>query len=548
MIKIFDPKDKMSRFWRLNEGTYIIGRGADCDLQINDDTISRKHARLEISADDSATITDLGSHNGIVIDGISVEDSATLNHNDTIELGQVLLKFVSSENSAEIKDSVKFKEDDGLTSVTMFPMEKALKSPPPSIAENPGIFNSFFEFGKMLIKPGENKEVFDNSLRLLKDVIPLERAAIFNLSGGKDKIALSAQISASKSNSQSFSISRTILNDLLERKEAVLVSDAQVDMRYAEQQSIISSGIKSAMAVPLYEEGEVFGVLYTDTSDPRSRYSEDHLRLVATFGNMLAAKISNNILLEDKRAKEILEAELAVASQIQKQLLPKSIPVVENYALQAYQSQCKQVGGDLYDISELEDGRILILLADVSGKGIGAALLASNILAAFRTLYNLKKIDMLEGTSEISKQLLDSTRPADFATLFIGILDPSSHSMRFINAGHNPPLVIRRNGNPEYLEASGIPIGMMDFNTWKEESVMLEPGDFILVFTDGIPEAMNRGGDQFGDERLEKYLLDNCDKTPGKLLKSLMTEVDNFIGDNPRSDDITLIALRRDGE
>jgi sigma-B regulation protein RsbU (phosphoserine phosphatase) len=263
---------------------------------------------------------------------------------------------------------------------------------------------------------------------------------------------------------------------------------------------------------------------------------------------MLAAKISNNILLEDKRAKEILEAELAVASQIQKQLLPKSIPVVENYALQAYQSQCKQVGGDLYDISELEDGRILILLADVSGKGIGAALLASNILAAFRTLYNLKKIDMLEGTSEISKQLLDSTRPADFATLFIGILDPSSHSMRFINAGHNPPLVIRRNGNPEYLEASGIPIGMMDFNTWKEESVMLEPGDFILVFTDGIPEAMNRGGDQFGDERLEKYLLDNCDKTPGKLLKSLMTEVDNFIGDNPRSDDITLIALRRDGE
>jgi hypothetical protein len=110
-------------------------------------------------------------------------------------------------------------------------MEKALKSPPPSIAENPGIFNSFFEFGKMLIKPGENKEVFDNSLRLLKNVIPLERAAIFNLSGGKDKIALSAQISASKSNSQSFSISRTILNDLLERKEAVLVSDAQVDMR-----------------------------------------------------------------------------------------------------------------------------------------------------------------------------------------------------------------------------------------------------------------------------------------------------------------------------
>jgi len=548
MIRIFDPRDKMSRFWRLNEGTYIIGRSADCDLHINDDTISRKHARLDISADDSAEISDLGSHNGVVINGITVEDRAKLVNNDTIELGQVVLKFVSSENSAGNKDTVRFKEDQGLTSVTMLPMDKALKSLPSNIAENPRVFNCFFEFGKMLIKPGENNEVFENSLRLLKDVIPLERAAIFNLTEDKDKITLSAYSSTNKSSSDSFSISRTILSDLLERKEAVLVSDAQVDMRYAEQQSIISSGIKSAMAVPLYEEGEVFGVLYTDTSDPKNRYSENHLRLMATFGNMLAAKISNNILLEDKRAKEILEAELAVASQIQQQLLPKSIPVVENYAIQAYQSQCKQVGGDLYDISELEDGRILVLLADVSGKGIGAALLASNILASFRTLYNLKKIDMLEGTSEISKRLLDSTRPRDFATLFIGILDPHSHSMRYVNAGHNPPLVIRRNGDPEYLEASGIPIGMMDLNTWKEESITIEPGEFIFIFTDGIPEAMNRRGDQFGDERLEKFVLDNREKTPGILLKTMMNEVDKFIEDYTRSDDITAIILRRNGE
>jgi sigma-B regulation protein RsbU (phosphoserine phosphatase) len=120
--------------------------------------------------------------------------------------------------------------------------------------------------------------------------------------------------------------------------------------------------------------------------------------------------------------------------------------------------------------------------------------------------------------------------------------------MRFINAGHNPPLVIRCNGNPEYLEASGIPIGMMDFNTWKEESVKLESGDFILVFTDGIPEAMNRQGDQFSDERLEKLILDNRHKMPDELLKSIMTEIDNFIEDYARSDDITLIALRRNSK
>lgn len=548
MIKLFDPRDKMRRFWRLKEGSYIIGRNADCDLVIEDDTISRKHARLEISSDDSATITDLDSHNGVVINGRPVEDTAGLNNNDTIELGQVVLKFVASEDSAGIKDSVRLKDDQGLTSVTMFPMEKALKSFLPNTLENPKVFNSFFEFGKMLIKPGENREVFNSSLHILRDVIPLERAAIFNLGEGKDEVTLSAHYSAIKSTSDSFSISRTILHDLLERKEAVLVSDAQVDMRYAEQQSIISSGIKSAMAVPLYEEGEVFGVLYSDTSDPKNRYTEDHLRIMATFGNMLAAKISNNILLEEKRAKEILEAELAVASQIQKQLLPRSIPPVENYTLQAFQSQCKHVGGDLYDIFELEGGRILILLADVSGKGIGAALLASNILAAFRALYSSSKFNILEATRGISKQLLNSTRPGDFATLFVGILDPGSHSLRYVNAGHNPPLVIRGEGDPEYLEASGIPIGMMDLSTWKEESVKFKPGDFIFIFTDGIPEAMNRQGDQFGDERLEEFILANRDKSPGILLKSIMTEIDNFIEDYSRSDDITAMVVRRNTE
>jgi pSer/pThr/pTyr-binding forkhead associated (FHA) protein len=158
MIKIFDPNDKMRRYWRLDDGTYIVGRNADCDLVIDNDTISRKHARLEISADGSATITDLNSHNGIVINGISVEDTAELNHNDTIELGRVVLKFVASANSADLGVSVKLKEDDGLSNITMFSMEKALKSIPSNILENPRVFNSFFEFGKMLIKPGENEE------------------------------------------------------------------------------------------------------------------------------------------------------------------------------------------------------------------------------------------------------------------------------------------------------------------------------------------------------------------------------------------------------
>jgi sigma-B regulation protein RsbU (phosphoserine phosphatase) len=461
-----------------------------------------------------------------------------------VELGKVGLIFAVTGKEHREKEFVNLTEDDGLSKITMMPMEKAVKQLSSNVLENANVFDSLFEFGKMLIIPGDDKKVLNNSLSLLKDVLPVERAAVFNLEE-EEKISLAAYYTAAKSYSKSFSLSRTILNELLGKKEAILISDARIDERFAEQQSIISAGIRSALAVPLYDEGKVFGVLYADTSNPKDRYDENHLRILATFGNMLAAKITNNMLLNERREKEIMESELAVASQIQERLLPESIPEIPGYAINAFQIQCKQVGGDLYDIAKLNDGRILFLLADVSGKGIGAALLASNILAAFRALYNSSSFNILDAVRTVSNQLLASSRAGDFATLFLATMDPAKNEMRFINAGHNPPLLARAGGKIEMLEASSIPIGMMNLAAWEEESVEFHDGDCLLIYTDGIPEAANAGGDQFSDERLCKFVNKNRDISPESLSESVMKELYGFIGDNPRSDDITLIALRR---
>jgi sigma-B regulation protein RsbU (phosphoserine phosphatase) len=547
MIRIFDPVDKRRHDWRLEKGNYIIGRSKECELAIMDDTVSRLHARIEIDDKHAITLTDLGSHNGTTVNGNRITGSVKLNHNDVVALGKVELKLTIGEVSG-IKDNlVSISDiDDDLTRATLLPMEEALRPLSARILENPNVFKAFSEIGKMLIMPGGDEEMLDKGLKLLLEVIPVERAAIFLTGEEEDDICLSACCIAGKEYSDSFCISRTILKELLSQRKAILISDPQAEAKYAEQQSIIRSRIKSAMAVPLFDEGKVFGILYADTTNPAHHYTEDYLRITATFGNMLAAKMINNNLLNERRAREILESELAVASQIQIELLPKDIPVVEGYSLEAFQIQCKQVGGDLYDAAQLDDGRILFMLADVSGKGMGAALLASNILASFRAFYNTKDFDLVGATCGVSKQLLTFTRPGDFATLFIGLLNPDTNSLQYVNAGHNPPLVIRSDGRTEYLGASGLPLGVMAFDAWKEESIDLLKGDTVFVFTDGIPEAFNSRDEQFGDERLEKLAIEFAGQSPKEFTDSIMADVSNFIGELPRSDDITMIVLRRE--
>lgn len=547
MIRIFNPADKKSQDWHLEQGTYVIGRSPECQLFIPDHTVSRRHARIEVIDQQTAKLTDLGSYNGTTINGIRIKDTVKLRQKDIIALGKVELRLIIGEGSGIGDNLVSISEiDDDLTNATLLPMREALKPLPSKILENPEVFKAVSEIGRMLVVPGGDEEMLNEGLKMLQRVVPVERAAIF-LTGREDEdICVSACCLAGEGHSDSFCISRTILRELLRKKEAILISDPQAETRFAGQHSIITSRIRSAMAVPLFDEGRVFGVLYADTTNPAHHYTEDYLRITATFGNMLAAKMMNTNLLAERQAKEILESELAVASQIQDRLLPKELPAIEGYSMETFQIQCRQVGGDLYDVTRLDDGRILFLVADVSGKGMGAALLASNILASFRAFYNTRDFDLVDAVCCVSRQLLTFSRPGDFATLFVGLLDHDSNSLRYVNAGHNPPLVIKSSGKKEHLEASGIPLGAMAFDAWKEESITLDKGDVVFVFTDGIPEAVNSQDEQFGDERLEALAMKLAGQAPKDFAESIMSRVDEFTGEQARSDDITMMVLRRD--
>jgi sigma-B regulation protein RsbU (phosphoserine phosphatase) len=547
MIKLFSPSDRKRYSWELSEGIYTIGRHQELDLVIEDMSISRRHAQIEILEPETIILTDLGSHNGTTVNGYRISKPTSVKPGDIITLGRVDLKLTRTEPAKTRAGSVNVTDrEEDLMNARILPIEEALQPLPAEVTYDPKVFRAFSEMGKMLVLPGPEEEMLGKGLELLREIIPVERAAIFLTAGLEDELSLSACCVAGEGSSGSFTISRTILNELLRQQNAILISDAQADTKFAEQKSIVESKIRSAMAVPLYDEGKVFGVLYADTTNPVHRFTEDYLRITATFGNILAAKMINCTLLKERQAKEILESELAAASQIQAGLLPREFPDIDGYSLSAFQIQSKQVGGDLYDVFRLPDGGILFLLADVSGKGMGAALLASNILASFRVLYSVEELDLLEVTRRVSQQLLRSTRPEDFATLFVGLLGPETNTLRYLNAGHNPPMLVRHNGGVEYLEASGIPIGAFDLAGWREGALELGVGDFLFVFTDGVPEAMDGQQEEFGEQRLRRAVLGCRHQPPEELIESVMKEVKEFIGDTPPSDDTTVLVLRRE--
>lgn len=549
MLKLMGTDGSRFYSWDLEPGKYEIGRSENADFVINDKTVSRNHASIVVERIDinhmKYVLEDKNSRNGTFVNNELIHGKQNVIDGDRIMFGQVEFRLSSGENTdltdQKVEGAMRMSNIDPEKSVFLS-IKEALKPLPSKVTDLPNVLPTLFEMAKILVLPEPKQEMLQHALKLVGKVIPAERLAILSRLKNNELIT-SASVLPSGKDPGSFSLSNTIINEILTDKNSILI-DPLDDPRYQGKDSIIFSDIKSAMAVPLFDDEQVLGILYVDTTNPIHRYNNDYLRLLATFGNLIASRLLNYELLNERQEKQVFEAELRRASMIQGNLLIKEIPKFEGYQIYAFQEQCRMVGGDLYDICVLDDGRLLFIVADVSGKGMGGALLMSNILASFRILYSESEFDLIKIINMVSKQMFKYSRAEDFATLFMGLIKPNESKISFVNAGHNPPLIIRKDSTKEYLEPSGTMIGAFDFNTWSEQTIELNEGDTLLVFTDGVVEADNRGK-YYGDERLEQLVKNNSDLPPDKLINVVVEDVLSFVDDFPRSDDITMIAIKR---
>ncbi|MFH1688419.1 MAG: SpoIIE family protein phosphatase [bacterium] len=547
MLKLVGTDGARYYSWPLEPGRYVVGRSDDADITIPHRTVSRRHAELVVD-DDGRTVSveDLGSHNGTLVNGRRISVLTGLAVDDAIVFGQTEFSMTEGDNEISrpaFPTTATLAEHDPEKSVYLS-IREALKPLPEKVTEQPNLLPTLFEMAKLLASPDPKEEVLQRGLELIARVIPSQRLAVLFVSENQEDVYAGAvRLADGAGDPGAFQLSRTIVNEIMTNQNAILIGDPMDDPRFAAQQSIIMSELKSALAVPLFDEGKVLGILYADTTSPAHRYDNEHLRVLATFGNMVAAKLLSYSLLNERQEKHLVERELARASAIQKRLLVTQPPAFPGFEICAFQEQSRSVGGDLYDMKLLDDGRLLLLVADVSGKGMGAALLMSNILASFRILYESKPFDVCRAVKQVSRQILAFSDPGDFATLYMALLEPSGR-MCFINAGHNPPLLVRRNGDLEKLQPSGIMIGAFDGMDWAQQEIMLEPGDLVFTFSDGVTEA-ERDGRQFGDGRTEKLVVDSRTMSADDLVEHLMDEINRHMGDAPRSDDITVLAVKR---
>ncbi|MDX9856645.1 MAG: SpoIIE family protein phosphatase [candidate division Zixibacteria bacterium] len=534
--------------FKLSPGRFLVGRKSDCDICVPNGTVSRRHAEVEVdAAGKQVFVTDLGSHNGTTVNQVRVSARTELKSGDQIAFGSTEFRLSDSDQpSADHTRSHRAQLSDFDPEKSVFlDINEALKPLPQKASDNPELFPTLSEMARMLVLSEPREVMLERALGLVGRVVPADRLAILFTSEETGDVYTAATLLPGGKDLGSFTLSRTIIQQILDEKSAILVGDPTVDPRYAAQQSIILSELKSAMAAPLFDEGRVLGVLYVDTTNPMHRYNNDYLRLLAMFGNIIASRLLNYELLEEREEKQVMDAELNRAAGIQRRLLRVDKPELPGFSLHATVESSRSVGGDMYDFALLPDGRLLFLVADVSGKGMGAALLMANILASFRILYEQKPFDLLRTVEQVSYQLYKFSDPGDFATLFIGILDAETGAMTYINAGHNPPMLVRSDGTLELLEASGTMIGAFNFNTWQEAQATFRRGDVLFVFSDGVTEAEGPEG-QYGEERTSRTLTGARHGTPAEITGELRRDIEQFIQGAAQSDDVTMLVVKKE--
>ena len=320
---------------------------------------------------------------------------------------------------------------------------------------------------------------------------------------------------------------------------------------------------RSLITVPLRVGERVIGVLALASTVPMP-YTAAQLKLLSTLGLQAATAIENARLFErtlqaaaererllrlhkeTEVARAKLESELTLAARIQADLFPAVLPDVPGYQLAAHNRPARQCGGDYYDaIALATDDRVLLCVADVSGKGLPAALVMSNMQATLRAL--LGRAASLPALAEESSALLfASTAPEKYVTAALAVLSPATGDLRFVGAGHVDTLILRASGEAETLSSTGTPFGLLPPGLpYGESHRSLAPGDTLVLFSDGVPEAQNLGDEEFGEARLLEVLRSAGGAAPADIIARVMTAIDAFAAGAPQFDDITLLVVRR---
>jgi phosphoserine phosphatase RsbU/P len=346
----------------------------------------------------------------------------------------------------------------------------------------------------------------------------------------------------SSSERSPFHVHQNLLGWMHINKKPLVVNDMFTDSRFHGVRW--DREIRSILCVPMMVKSKLIGILTLFNKKHNETFTGEDQRLTAIIAAQSAQVIENARLYEEEQAYLRLQREIAVASKIQKELLPDENPILAGYAIAGTSISAQVVGGDYYDFIRLDEHRLCFCVGDVAGKGLSAALLMANLQATLRGQI-MTSDSPGECLKKANQLLFHSTPPDRFVTLFFGLIDTRDHTLRYCNAGHDQPFYISSRNDVQRLTTGDFILGIMDTCDFHDATISFEPGDVLAVPTDGISEALNEEDEQFGEENLERSLLEKKNGTPEEILRGVVAEIDRYRGNAVQADDITMIVLKR---
>jgi len=540
----------------------ILGRHPECDIILDQGAVSRQHAQITF-VDGQYVIEDLRSRNGTLVNGQLVQSPQALCDGDEVKICDHTLAFhtdslsaavpvgagVLGEGSGHGADPFEVTEDTAKVSNSSTVMWK--------------IDLAATDTARLAVRP-ETKlraliEITQNISRAIAidEILPKVLDSLFNIFSQADRgfvvlctpegrLIPKAFKQRQGQEQEGARMSRTIINEVVKQKQAILSADAASDARFELSQSIADFRIRSMMCAPLVTgEGNVLGVIQIDTLDQRSRFTNDDLEVLASVASQGAFAIDNAQLHEKQLQQQKVQADLNAARQVQKNLLPTAPPTVEGYQFFDFYEAANEVGGDFYDYIVLRDGRVAVVLADVSGKGVAAALVMAKLSAAVR--YCLaSEPSASKAVDRINENFCSSGWEGRFATFVLALLDPKTNKVAIVNAGHMPPFIRRADGTIEELapEIAGLPLGVTDGITYESAEITLAAGEMITLFTDGISEALNPANELYTLQRLQKVLGGAADNAT-TMGRAILDDVKRHAANRAQSDDMCLVVFGR---
>jgi len=345
---------------------------------------------------------------------------------------------------------------------------------------------------------------------------------------------------------QPLHLNQALLGWMYINKRPLLINDPPVDERFKGVRW--DEQVRSLLCVPLLIKSELKGVLTVYNKKVTTGYTEEDQRLLAIIASQSSQIIENARLYEEEQALVRMREELRLASDIQLGLLPKTMPQIPGYDIAGLSIPAEVVGGDYFDFIPLDKDRLAFCLGDISGKGMPAALLMANLQATIRG-QSLLKSSPKDCLSRSNTLLFQSTDPQKFATLFYGVLDTRTHELCYCNAGHERPFLLAQGGGAERdlrrLDVGGIILGCVEQFPYEDARVPFAVGDVVVIFSDGITEAANASGEEYGDERIADLLRENPSDSSSTLTEKIVASVRRYSEKRAQMDDITLVVIRR---